>query len=197
MKKVLTLLALMAIVMGMAFADVYVSGTAPTGSEKAEIEVVLDLSSNDLAKAFTIGFSTVDVTTYGQEIPTATQITLDENTADGEVANSTAVYVYWIVKGQKVDVKMQATEKLTSDSDSTGIDWSVSAPLNGTGADVESSTVGGTTSNTVTVATVDATSKLMVDSTPLTVSTENLLTTDTTQQESYSGTLALTISVVN
>ena len=197
MKKVLTVLAILAIAMGMTFAAdvINVSGDVPTGSESAQIKVVLDLSKEtDLTKYFEIGFSSSPVTYTASEdpnLPTVApleEINLSENNNGEAVSAANSAYIYWIVKNQKISISMKAGENLKSTSDTTGIVWTASA-------NSVSSKAGD--ADATEVITVDATqegSKIIGSSTPLTVSTQNLLTNENLKAEEYSSTLTLTIS---
>ena len=204
MKKVLTLLVIMTIVLGTVFAA---PGTGNASSEdlssgfNATMEVTLDLSSDsDLTKYFEIGFSTAPVTAVPTEespVTPKTTIKLEDATgADGDIRNKEDVYIYWIVKGDNVDLTLSTGAALdSSEVDATDIHWSATIGTisgeGGTASDSEARSDG--SNDTASVTGIDGTSAIKVGSAPLTISTIDLLST-TGVNGNYTGKLTLSIA---
>lgn len=197
MKKVLTLLAIMAIAMGVVFAESSVSDLSATANGTAELEVTLTLDANT-DSYYEFGFSSNKVTlTDASDVSDVTPLeTLALTKVDGgDYSNAkTPAYVYWISKnlsGSEIKVEMSMTDQLTGTTNvDSKIDWS---------ATVNSKTATTLTpgSKTVELETIAASRDLTVVSYPLTVTTENLLTTDNIVADTYKSTLSLTITTTN
>lgn len=204
MKKVLTLLAVMAIAMGMVFAvegTGSVSGSASEGTadfanKSATLEVALTLDGST-GSYFEIGFankeiSSLDDVTSDAVIKTLTLAQLS-NGGDYSNADGTA-YVYWVVKNlNDEDVKIQLTagDAMAEDGEGgTSINWKATATTDSASVSTDS-----TDKDVAVVASVNAkdVATAVVDSAALTVSTVDLLNT-TVSEASYSGTLTLTIT---
>lgn len=218
MKKVLTLLAIMAIAMGMVFADGTgsVSGEA-TGSDQldfsnktATLDVTLDLTDGKLGKYFEIGFASEAIGAIGENnaVPTAkvlTSLELTETTSGGDVQNAAdTAFIYWIIKGADVDISMKTGADMTTteDTGSTKIKWkaSTATSANGEGGIAGTSTSGAESVTKIAdvkaVSDDSSTAVVKSGSIPLTVSTVDLLTTSVVDG-SYSGILTLSISDSN
>ena len=218
MKKVLTLLAIMAIAMGMVFADGTgsVSGEATgdgnldfSSNNTATLDVTLDLTDGRLGKYFEIGFASEAIGAIGENnvVPTAkvlTSLALTETTSGGDVQNAAdTAFIYWIVKGANVDISMQTGSDMTTteDSNATKIKWkaSTATSTNGEGGLAATSSSGAASAEKiadVNAVSGDSTAVVKSGSIPLTVSTVDLLTTSVVDG-SYSGTLTLSISASN
>lgn len=198
MKKVLTVLAIMAIAMGMVFAKSNLSSSASKGS-KLSFDGFADLNvkftpTTDMTQFFDIGFSSNYITgLVDGSIPDVTaksDITLDQEVSGGtgdyqNVENS--VYLYYIVKGANVIISMQADGDLTYSgiSDGNTISWKAKAN------DVE---VSSSDEDATEVVKVDATSGIKAYSYPITISTVNLASKTLKANQEYSSTLKLTIA---
>ena len=200
MKKVLTVLAIMAIAMGMVFAA---DGPSVSQSAGAEGSLTLDGSktatlnvkftpSDDMAKFFEIGFSALEVTQPSTGVPSVTptaDLVLEASDTMGDEASG-SVYVYWIIKGVKVNIEMEAGANLSNIDDlSNTIKWKASVGDSATESGKSSSiVVNGSTP-------IDATSSedpLKIGSTQVTVSTVDIAETAVTTKE-YSSSLTLSI----
>ena len=204
MKKVLTLLAIMAIAMGMVFADGTgsVSGEA-TGSDQldfsnktATLDVTLDLTDGKLGKYFEIGFASEAIGAIGENnaVPTAkvlTSLELTETTSGGDVQNAAdTAFIYWIIKGNpKLKISLSADGAMTGETDTNKINWKVSWDTNKSiGTDKNYST---NTSASYSGVQVHADEKTIdVGYKPLTIITQDI---SEAAADSYSGKLTLTI----
>lgn len=198
MKKVLTVLAIMAIAMGMVFAESNLSSSASTGSNlsfdgSADLNVKFT-PTTDMTQFFDIGFSSNQINgLVDGSIPDVTaksDITLDQEVSGGtgDYQNAeNSVYLYYIVKGANVKISMQADGDLTYSgiSDGNTISWKAEANK----VEVSSSDVDATE-----VVEVDATSEIQVNSYPITISTVNLASKTLKANQEYSSTLKLTIA---
>ena len=198
MKKVLTVLAIMAIAMGMVFAESNLSSSASTGGNlsfdgSADLNVKFT-PTTDMTQFFDIGFSGNQITgLVDGSIPDVTaksDITLDQEVSGGtgDYQNAeNSVYLYYIVKGANVKISMQADGDLTYSgiSDGNTISWKAKA----NDVEVSSSDVSATE-----VVTVDATSEIKAYSYPITISTVNLASKTLKADQEYSSTLKLTIA---
>lgn len=200
MKKVLTLLAVMAIAMGMVFAvegNGGASSSTVDGVGSATMEVTLDMSADsDLKNYYEIGFSTAPVSAVPTDgsITQKTTIALNDSTgADGNIKNSDDVYVYWIIKGDNVNLSLTTGDGLVSDDGGTAVEWKavLSAPTSGTLSTPET-----TSKNAETPASImgiDGSTNVAAGSAKLDISTVNLLTTADVKGN-YTGTLTLTVA---
>lgn len=221
MKKVLTLLAIMAIAMGVVFAAEGTGSGSTTSQESlsgvsATLEATLDLTEEQYTQYFEIGFtgSAVSYETGSNnalpEIEPITTVPL-EVTEGGEAQNTDgSAHVYWIIKGNTspVTVSLTTGAAMAKDGGKATIAWKASAtPITVDFGDEDAETVTSgvaavtSSSNTtnpgspVTVATIDnpTSSKVVAGSTALSISTVGLLTT-TVGNAVYSGTLTLNIA---
>lgn len=214
MKKFLLTLAMLAIAIGMVVATPgeYVTNNLTTvTTDKATLEVTLDLSStSNLNKHYQIGFTNepVNATTTIDSIDARdplTTIELDLATTSGDVANSNPAYVYWAIKApvsESIKIGLSLPGNMISEGDeTTGVKWSVTpgSVTPGSGPDsVKVSTDVIATTNVSTgdsneaVVTITGTGTMVTGSFPITISTVDLRTT-TTVQEEYSSTLTVTI----
>ena len=216
MKKVLTLLAIMAIAMGVVFAAEGTGSDSTTSQGSlsgvsATLVATLDLTEEQYTNYFEIGFtgSAVSYETGSNnalpEIEPITTVPL-EVTEGGEAQNTDGTaHVYWIIKGNTspVTVSLTTGAAMAKDGGDPTIAWKASAtPITvdfGVG-DAETVTKEATatsssdSTNPVTVAKIDnpTASKVVAGSTPLSISTVGLLTT-TVENAVYSGTLTLNI----
>lgn len=197
MKKVLTVLAIMAIAMGMVFATSNLTDSASTGNSlsfdgSADLTVKFT-PDTDMTQFFDIGFSSnaINGLTEDNSIPDVTaknDITLTKEVSGGtgDYQNAESVYLYYIVKGANVRISMQAGDNLSYDSnDGDTISWKAVAN------DVEVSSSADAASE---VVTVEATSEIKAYSYPITISTVNLASTTLKADQEYSSTLKLTIA---
>lgn len=197
MKKVLTLLAIMAIAMGVVFAESSVSDLSATANGTAELEVTLTLDANT-DSYYEFGFSSNEVTlTDAGDVSDVTPLeTLALTKVDGgDYSNAkTPAYVYWISKnlsGSEIKVSMSMNDQLTGTTNvDSKIDWSATA-------NSKTATTLTPGSKSVELETIAASGDLTVVSYPLTVTTENLLTTDGIVADTYKSTLSLTITTTN
>lgn len=206
MKKVLTVLAIMAIAMGMVFAtegSISSSGAnleALNFDQSAKLNVTFT-PTTDMATFFEVGFTEAPVEeTADGGVPvvnpsTTLELAFRENATMGEDASGTT-YVYWIVKGFKADVSITAGNDMTNDdSDGTSIKWRATVGEDGNStnsgesvsADVVTDIEGVTGGNTAVV---------VVGSQPITISTVNLAGTNFTANKTYSSKLTLQIESV-
>lgn len=193
MKKVLVMLAVMAIAMGSVFsADPAPMGTGSQTAtnlaslDPATLQVTLNLG--ELGKHYQVGFSSVEVKDI-DDVADATTLPLETPTATGDLSGTTNVY--WAIKdtaGVPYKIALNIAENLKSDTDNTGIAWKVAID----GGDVAEVAVSNASTYT-TIKTIETSGKFDVDSLPLTISTIGLRSTATTQSESYSGTLSVKI----
>ena len=203
MRKVLTLLAILAISMGIVFATPgtgSTSGDDLTSEGSASLEVTLDLTDTDLSNFYEIGFSSTKPQLSSSDVQNVTvlkSIALTEASgADFTNPDGTA-YIYWVVQGldeNAIDVKMKVGEGLkTSEGDAT-INWSATATLDG-GVSVTSKTADkaapGAAEVVKNIATGDG--RVAFGTAELKIATVDLLTSGATSGK-YSGTLTLTIS---
>ena len=199
MKKVLTLLAIMAIAMGMVFAvegNGGASSSTVDGVGSATMEVTLNLSG-DLKNYYEIGFSTAPVTSVPTDgtITQKTTIALDDSTgADGNIKNSDEVYVYWVIKGDTVDLTLSTGDGLKSDSSGADVEWKavLSTPTSGT-LDAATATSADSVSASIIGINGESESGANAGSAKLDISTVNLLTTADVKGN-YTGTLTLTVA---
>ncbi len=197
MKKVLTLLAIMAIAMGVVFAESSVSDLSATANGTAELEVTLTLDANT-DSYYEFGFSSNEVTlTEAGDVSDVTPLeTLELTKVDGgDYSNAkTPAYVYWISKnlsGSEIKVEMAMSDQLTGTTNTESkIDWSATA-------NSKTATTLTSGSKSVELETIAAGGDLTVVSYPLTVTTENLLTTEGIVADTYKSTLSLTITTTN
>ena len=204
MKKVLTLLAVMAIAMGMVFAvegTGSVSGSASEGTadfanKSATLEVALTLDGST-GSYFEIGFANKEISSLDDVTSDAVikTLTLDQLSNGGDYSNADGTaYVYWVVKNlNDEDVKIQLTagDAMAEDGEGgTSINWKATATTDSASVSTDS-----TDKDVAVVASVNAkdVATAVVDSAALTVSTVDLLNT-TVSEASYSGTLTLTIT---
>lgn len=204
MKKVLTLLAVMAIAMGMVFAvegTGSVSGSASEGTadfanKSATLEVALTLDGST-GSYFEIGFANKEISSLDDVTSDAVikTLTLDQLSNGGDYSNADGTaYVYWVVKNlNDEDVKIQLTagDAMAEDGEGgTFINWKATATTDSASVSTDS-----TDKDVAVVASVNAkdAATAVVDSAALTVSTVDLLNT-TVSEASYSGTLTLTIT---
>lgn len=204
MKKVLTLLAVMAIAMGMVFAvegTGSVSGSASEGTadfanKSATLEVALTLDGST-GSYFEIGFANKEISSLDDVTSDAVikTLTLDQLSNGGDYSNADGTaYVYWVVKNlNDEDVKIQLTagDAMAEDGEGgTSINWKATATTDSASVSTDS-----TDKDVAVVASVNAkdAATAVVDSAALTVSTVDLLNT-TVSEASYSGTLTLTIT---
>lgn len=201
MKKVLTLLAVMAIAMGMVFAvegNGGASSSTVDGVGSATMEVTLDMSADsDLKNYYEIGFSTTSVSavpTDGYITQKKTTIALNDSTgADGNIKNSDDVYVYWIIKGDNVNLSLTTGDGLVSDDGGTDVEWKavLSAPTSGTLSTPETTSENAETPASITG--IDGSTNVAAGSAKLDISTVKLLTTADVKGN-YTGTLTLTVA---
>lgn len=210
MKKVLVMLAVMAIAMGVVVAaegtgEYAVNALTDASTDKATLEVTLDLGPNsNLGKHYQIGFTTTDVKGFSAEdlgttgIAPLKTVALDKATTDGDLTHDETVYVYWAIKAPKAESEniklgLSLPGNMTSATDTeNGIKWSVTP--DGITA-IETETVGAAVSNEA-VKKVQTTGEMIIDCMPITISTVDLRGTNTTKEESYSTTLTLSIATV-
>ena len=203
MKKVLTVLAIMAIAMGMVFAvdpgkgkisnSSSESGTLTTEGYSAELNVKFKATEN-MAKFFEIGFSNAEVKkTDDGDIPTVEAADTLELTAPDTIGADASgnIYVYWIVKGINANVSMKAGGDMTTITDSTTIKWQASV-------EDDKVTSSGDSAQTIQVnsSEISADSGIVVDSQQITVSTVDIANTAIAANSEYSSTLTLTIASV-
>lgn len=197
MKKVLVMLAVMAIAMGSVFsADPAPMGTGSqtatnlSSLDPATLQVTLDLGSESgLGKHYQVGFSSVEVKDI-DDVADAKTLPLETPTATGDLSGTTNVY--WAIKDSaslSYKIALNIAANLKSDSDNTGIAWKVAV---GEGGEAEEVTVSDASTYTA-IKTISTTGGFDVDSLPLTISTVGLRSTATTKNESYSGTLFVKI----
>lgn len=199
MKKVLFVLALLAIACSFGFAaSGSSSNTVLASVEDATLEVTLDLSETNVDEYYEIGF-TADNSLASYEsgnIPDVTPLPTLELTdttggTNGNIKNTDgSAYVYWIVKSTTpVNISLQTgADMKTNPADTTKIKWTASA------GDATSNSNGDSEGAADVVQTVTSAGSLAVGSVSLTVSTVDLLTTTVTPDASYSGTLTLSIA---
>lgn len=204
MKKVLTLLAIMAIAMGMVFAvagNGSVSGSSSEGTadfsgQSATLEIALTLDGST-GSYFEIGFANKEISKLDDVTSDAVikTLTLDQLSNGGDYSNADGTaYVYWVVKNlndEDVKIQLKAGDAMAENGDGgTSIAWKATATTDSTSVSTDS-----TNKTAADVASVNAkdASSVVVDSATLTVSTVDLLNT-TVSEASYSGTLTLTIT---
>ena len=199
MKKVLFVLALLAIACSFGFAaSGSSSNTVLTSVENATLEVTLNLATTNVDEYYEIGF-TADNSLASYEsgnIPDVTpleKLELTDTTGgtNGNIKNAAnSAYVYWIVKSSTpVNISLQTgADMKTNPADTTKIKWTASA------GGATSNSNGDSEGTADVVQAVSASGSLAVGSVSLTVSTVDLLTTTVTPDASYSGTLTLSIA---
>ena len=198
MKKVLVMLAIMAIAMGSVFsADPAPMGTGSqietdfNSLDPATLQVTLDLGSESgLGKHYQVGFSSAAVEKIA-DVADARTLPLKTPTATGDLSGTTNVY--WAIKdtaSTTYKIALNIAANLKSDNDNTGIAWKVAV---GEGGEAEEDVTVSDASTYTTIKTIETTGGFDVDSLPLTISTVGLRSTATTQSESYSGTLFVKI----
>ena len=203
MKKVLTVLAIMAIVMGMMFAEGTgsVSGDDLTSEGSATLEVTLDLTDTDLTNYYEIGFSSTEPSLSSSDVQNVTvlkSIALTEASgADFTNPDGTA-YIYWVVNGldeKAIDVKMKVGDGLANSDGTATIDWKATATLVSGNSSVSSETTSkAAPSGATTVETIETSDgRVAFGCAELKIATVGLLSSGATS-DSYSSTLTLTIS---
>lgn len=206
MKKVLLVLAIMAIAMGMVFAaegSISSSGEnlkALNFDQSAELNVTFT-PTTEMATFFEVGFTEAPVKkTADGGVPVVTPSTtleLDfrENATMGEDASGTT-YVYWIVKGFKANVSIMAGNNMTNtDSDGTSIKWRATVGEDGNSTNSGESAFANVATN-IEGVTGENTAVVVVGSQPITISTVNLASTEFTANTTYSSKLTLQIKSV-
>lgn len=209
MKKVLVMLAVMAIAMGVVVAapgtgEYAVNVLTDARTDKATLEVTLDLGSgSNLGKHYQIGFTSTNVKDYTPAqldagITPLKTVALDKATTDGDLTHEEPVYVYWAIKAPKAESEniklgLSLPGNMTSDTDTeNGVKWSVTPE----GVDAIATTAVGTAASNDAVKKVKTTGEMIIDCMPITISTVDLRETSTTKEESYSTTLTLSIATV-
>ena len=207
MKKVLLVLAILAIAMTTVFA---VEGTGSasntsldTKGTSATLEVTLNLTS-DLANYVEVGFSSNEVKTTNVGEGTANGVSdatviksialTEANGGDLSNPDGTA-YVYWIIKGLSgttANITLEAGQHLAQESGDPTITWIATAKTSEGDKSTTSYGQSGSAS-AATVATVISDGSLEVGSAPLKISTVDLLNTTVTQGD-YAGTLTIKIA---
>ena len=202
MKKVLTVLALIAIATSFAFAAEGTgssSAAAVVDVAPATLEVTLDLSGTNFDEYFEIGFTSTAVTYKGTgaipEVEAIKTLPLDDATGslNGDIKNKdNSAHIYWIVKSSSaVDIKLKAGAPMKASSQESYIQWEAAAGgVTSTSGTPEEKTTEG---SEVVVKEITDKNTVVAGSVPLTVSTVNLLTTST-EDDTYSGTLTLSIA---
>ena len=118
MKKVLTVLAIMAIATGMVFAaDAgFIAGREVSEiAEGADLKVTLQVDEN-MQNYFEIGFSGENVTTFEQEVTPLTKLTIATEKGNGEIGNAgNDAFVYWKAKGADITVSLAKSDNMTGD----------------------------------------------------------------------------------
>ena len=196
MRKVLVTLALMAIAMGMVFAEAAagnVNGTDVADlTNGAKLTVTLDMVDDDNSKYFEIGFTSKaladdTVPTAANPVTPLETVALTERVEGGEMQNTAnSAYVYYIVKGAAVKISLGIADALKATGDETGIDWQVVA--NG-------KTISSTGDAVEIEDNIGSSGVTKVKSYPLSISTVGLLS-DTTVKAEYSGDLVVSIATV-
>ena len=210
MKKVLVMLAVMAIAMGVVVAapgtgEYAVNVLTDARTDKATLEVTLDLGPNSaLGKHYQIGFTTTDVKGFSAGdlgttgIAPLKTVALDKATTDGDLTHHEKVYVYWAIKApqansENIKLGLSLPGNMTSASDTAnGIKWSVTPE----GVDAIATTYVGTPESNDEVKKIKTTGEMIIDCMPITISTVDLRGTSTTEEESYSTTLTLSIATI-
>ena len=206
MKKVLTVLAIMAIAMGMVFATEGSISSSGANLEALDFDQSAELNvtftpTTEMATFFEVGFTEAPVEkTADGGVPAVTpsttlELAFRENATMGEDASGTT-YVYWIVKGFKANVSIMAGDHMTNtDSVGTSIKWRATV-----GEDGNSTNSGETDSVDVATniegVTGGSTAVVVVGSQPITISTVNLASTEFTANKTYSSKLTLQIESV-
>lgn len=198
MKKFFVLLAIFAIAMGSVFAvsNGQWGGVAVEAdyndTAAAQLNVSIDLT--DRSGTYVIGFSGEEVTESNVESVTPLEeLELGLNTK-GEYSGT--AYAYWSIKTNAdendIVIGISIPEKLTSDSDTTGIDWKLTSGE-------KTVTVNSTQTELKTITGTEAAASTIIGSVPLEITTTNFATLDavssgrTLADELYSGVIKLQI----
>lgn len=195
MKKLLVLSMVLVIAIGSLFAieepGQWGGNTVSTGGDSATLKVNLDLT--DGINLFNVGFASEEVSKDNiNTITPQEELSLVLN--GSEYTGST--YIYYGIKDtnqKSYTISIDINDALTASSDSTGIDWSVSAsPTDGGTVNVSSNST-----KSATVWNVSSSGDFTVVSAPLSITTIGFLEDDHLVSEIYSGTIKLTIAANN
>ena len=211
MKKFLVTLALLAITIGMVAADpgtgeYATNDLTDADTDRATLEVTLNLSpESNLNKHYQIGFTTTDVSSITEatigSIAPLTTVALDQATTSGDITHDETIYVYWAIKAPKNDnlkIGLSLPGNMTSQNDkNNGIKWSVTPGAGATSTEAIATKAVSSEASDDDVMTITATGGMDIDSFPITISTVDLRSTTTTEQESYSSMLTVMIASGN
>ena len=193
MRKVLSVLAIMAIATGMVFAaDAgFIAGREVSEiAEGADLKVTLQVDEN-MQNYFEIGFSGENVTTFEQEVTPLTKLTIATEKGNGEIGNAgNDAFVYWKAKGADITVSLAKSDNMTGDQGDETLSWNVSAfvdsedkPLSGSSAVELKTTEGADTAAQFGAA------PLTIVTDGLTFGNENVYTST-----SFTGTITVTVA---
>lgn len=197
MKKLMVLLMVLAIAMGSVFATESEGQwggnvvTAETG-DSATLNVKLDLTKG--MNLFNIGFATKEVTKENINDASIVQKDLVLELNGSEYTGTT--YIYYGIKNTidaAYDISLSIDGALKSDSDATGIDWTIKSE-DGSTVSLVSQTTGQTLSDEVWSDVGASQSEFTVVSMPINISTDGFLDDKNLKNEIYSGTVKLTIT---
>lgn len=215
MKKVLVMLAIMAIAIGVVIAEPAGTGEYAVNkltnaeTDKATLEVTLDLGgSSSLLNHYQIGFTSTDVSGYSAAdldngITPLKTVALDQATTDGDLTHDEEVYMYWAIKApssasENIKIGLSLAGNMTSDTDtsdtdtSDGIKWSVTP---GSGDAIETAAVNSSVSDD-DVVKVKTTGEMIINCLPLTISTVDLRENTTYEEETYRTELTVMVASV-